>query len=155
LSQGSGGGEKGGGGREDGGGVVARVRGMIEKAIGEGSGQARHGTRLANAARRDKDKNELTVRRVKASFFSGCDSHLATVAPASSNRSGGGGNETAEAFDGKYRKAVPRARQAITRVNAEQASKLLTREPTQLSVGEGRRGRCPGSNLIPATIPPG
>src|SRR5262249_5472182 len=99
--------------------------------------------------------SRLYVRRVKASFFSGCDSHLATVAPASSNRSGGGGNETAEAFDGKYRKAVPRARQAITRVNAEQASKLLTREPTQLSVGEGRRGRCPGSNLIPATIPPG
>src|SRR5438093_7150065 len=45
----------------------------------------------------------MSVRRAKASFFSGCDSHLATVAPASSNRSGSGGNEAAEAFDGKGR----------------------------------------------------
>jgi hypothetical protein len=48
------------------------------------------------------------VRREKASIFSGCDSHPAAFAPAGSNRSGGGGNEIAEAFDGKDRKAVPR-----------------------------------------------
>src|SRR5271165_5922378 len=33
----------------------------------------------------------MSVRRAKASFFSGCNSHLATVAPASSNRSGEAG----------------------------------------------------------------
>jgi hypothetical protein len=33
------------------------------------------------------------------------------------------------------------SKQAVTRVNAEQASKILTREPTQLSYGEGRRWR--------------
>jgi len=65
----------------------------------------------------------MSVRRGKASFFSGCDSHLATVAPASSNRSGSGGNDTAEAFDAKGRIGDPASRQAITRVNAEQASK--------------------------------
>src|SRR5882724_12904592 len=50
----------------------------------------------------------MSVRRGKASFFSGCDSHLATVAPASSNRSGSGGNDTAEAFDAKGRVRRPR-----------------------------------------------
>jgi hypothetical protein len=48
------------------------------------------------------------VRRDKAAIFSGCDSHPAAFAPAGSNRSGGGGNEIAEAFDGKDRMAVPR-----------------------------------------------
>ena len=43
------------------------------------------------------------MRRDKATFFSGCNSHLATCAPASSNRSGGGGNEAAGASDGKGR----------------------------------------------------
>ncbi len=44
------------------------------------------------------------VRREKARIFSGCKSRPATlVAPAGSNRSGGGGNETAGAFDGKSR----------------------------------------------------
>ncbi len=37
------------------------------------------------------------VRRGKAAFFSGCKSHLATIAPAGSNRSSHGGNEVAEA----------------------------------------------------------
>ena len=41
------------------------------------------------------------VRREKASILSRCNSYPATVAPAGSNRSGGGGNNTAEAFDGK------------------------------------------------------
>ena len=43
------------------------------------------------------------VRRAKAPIFSGCNSHPATVAPAGSNRSGSGGNETAEASDAKGR----------------------------------------------------
>src|SRR5207245_2614383 len=60
------------------------------------------------------DSVAMWVRREKASFFSGCDSHLATVAPASSNRSGGGGNEIAEAFDGKDRFSGSASRQAVT-----------------------------------------
>jgi hypothetical protein len=50
------------------------------------------------------------VRREKARIFSGCNSRPATfVAPAGSNRSGGGGNETAGAFDAKgHRPGRPR-----------------------------------------------
>src|SRR3954451_16723441 len=62
-----------------------------------------------------------------------------SVAPAGSNRSGGGGNETAGAFDGKGRLGDPASRQAVTRVNAEQAPKGLTWEPTRRENGEGRR----------------
>jgi hypothetical protein len=40
------------------------------------------------------------VRREKVSIFSGRNSRPATFAPAGSNLSGGGGNETAEASDG-------------------------------------------------------
>jgi hypothetical protein len=54
-------------------------------------------------------KTGVSVCRVKVSVFSGCNSHPATFAPAGSNRSGDGGNEIAEAFDGKGRKAAPRA----------------------------------------------
>ncbi len=60
-------------------------------------------------------------------------------APAGSNRSGGGGNEAARAFDGKGRSGDPASRQAVTRVNAEQASKSLMWEPTRRENGEGRR----------------
>jgi hypothetical protein len=49
------------------------------------------------------------VRREKVSFFSGRQTHPAAFAPAGSNRSGGGGNDIAEAFDAKDRLAVPRA----------------------------------------------
>ena len=45
------------------------------------------------------------------------------VAPAGSNRSGGGGNEAVGAFDEKGRFGGSASRQAVTRVNAEQASK--------------------------------
>ena len=80
------------------------------------------------------------MRREKAWIFSGCKSRPATlVAPAGSNRSGGGGNETAEAFDAKGRLGDSASRQAVTRVNAEQASKGLTWEPTRREIGEGRR----------------
>ena len=97
----------------------------------------------------------MSVRRVKVSFFSGCNSHLATVAPASSNRSGSGGNEAAGAFDAKGRTGDSASRQARTHVNAMQAPKRLMREPTLRTLGEGRRRRTQGSNSIPATIPPG
>ena len=80
------------------------------------------------------------VRRGKAWIFSGCKSRPATlVAPAGSNRSGGGGNETAGAFDAKGRLGDSASRQAVTRVNAEQAPKGLTWEPTRREIGEGRR----------------
>ena len=62
-----------------------------------------------------------------------------SVAPAGSNRSGGGGNETAGAFDAKGRLGASASRQAVTRVNAEQAPKGLTWEPTRRENGEGRR----------------
>jgi hypothetical protein len=62
-----------------------------------------------------------------------------SVAPAGSNRSGGGGNDTAEAFDAKGRLGDPASRQAVTRVNAEQAPKGLMWEPTRRENGEGRR----------------
>ena len=75
--------------------------------------------------------SRLYVRRAKVSIFSRCNSYPATVAPAGSNRSGGGGNKTTEAFDGKGRKGGPASRQAVTYVNAEQASKHLMGEPTR------------------------
>src|ERR1700687_3665066 len=97
----------------------------------------------------------MPVRRAKVSFFSGCNSSPATVAPAGSNRSGGGGNDTAEASDGKGREGAPASRQAVTRVNAEQGSKQLMWEPTQQRDGEGRRRRFQGSDSIPPAVPPG
>jgi hypothetical protein len=55
------------------------------------------------------------------------------------NRSSGGGNEAAEAFGEEGRKGELVSMQAVTRVNAEQASKRVMQEPTRLSLGEGRR----------------
>src|SRR6266849_1086785 len=52
------------------------------------------------------------------------------VAPAGSNRSGDGSNDIAEAFDGKDRNSDSANRQAVTRVNVEQASKKTMRKPT-------------------------
>ena len=54
------------------------------------------------------------VRREKAAIFSGWNSHPAQVAPAGSNRSGSGGNDTAEAFDGKGRFGDSASSQAVT-----------------------------------------
>jgi hypothetical protein len=71
---------------------------------------------------------------------SGCKSRPAnSVAPAGSYRSGGGGNETAGAFETHVPLGGAASRQAVTRVNAEQASKELTWEPTRHINGEGRR----------------
>jgi hypothetical protein len=66
------------------------------------------------------------------------------VAPAGSNRSGGGGNKTAGAFDGKGRKAAPRSDRPQRVVNAEQAPKAVMWEPTRPTSGEGRRRRVRG-----------
>src|SRR5439155_11998938 len=65
--------------------------------------------------KRHPPRNELRplVRRAKVSIFSGCNSRPVTVAPAGSNRSGSGGNETAEAFGGKGRRGGPASRQAV------------------------------------------
>jgi len=54
------------------------------------------------------------VRRAKAPIFSRCNSCPATFAPAGSNRSGGGGNETAGASDGKDRVGDSASTQAVT-----------------------------------------
>ena len=46
----------------------------------------------------DRSSPDYAVRREKAAIFCGCETHPATVAPAGSNRSSRGGNESAEAF---------------------------------------------------------
>ena len=83
--------------------------------------------------------HKLLVRREKVWLSSGCKSHPAhSVAPAGSDRSGGGGNEAAEAFEKSGRSSDSASSQAVTRVNVEQASKDLTWKPTRLYIGEGR-----------------
>src|SRR6516225_9247885 len=72
----------------------------------------------------------LGVRRDKAALSSGCKSHPAT-APAGSNRSSYGGDEIAEAFGCVSRIGDSASVQAVTRVNAEQASKRTMRRPTR------------------------
>src|SRR5271166_373230 len=47
------------------------------------------------------------------------------------------------------------SRQAVTRVNAEQASKRIMWEPTQQRDGEGRRHGCPGERATPTCGPTG
>src|SRR5262249_6419977 len=59
-------------------------------------------------------------------------------APPGSNQSSSGGNETAEASGAEGRKGDWVSMQAVPRVNAEQASKRLTQEPTRPGFGEGR-----------------
>src|SRR5271167_3459784 len=59
--------------------------------------------------------------------------------PPGNNRSSGGGNEAAEAFGAEGRNGDLVSMQAVTRVNAKQASKRVVQEPTRLSLGEGRR----------------
>ncbi len=52
---------------------------------------------LQNLANREETIYEFIVRREKARFLSGCESHPAIIASAGSNRSGRPGNEAAEA----------------------------------------------------------
>ena len=83
------------------------------------------------------------------------------VVPAGSNRSGGGGNEVAGAFDAKGRLAAPRAGRPQRVVNAEQAPKAVMWEPTRHSSGEGRRRWAPEEVRHPPherhgpAVPPG
>jgi hypothetical protein len=70
---------------------------------------------------------DISVRRAKALSFSGCESRPATVAPAGSNRSNGGGNEAVEAFGVEGPSRDLAIMQAVTRVNVEQASKWVKR----------------------------
>ena len=70
------------------------------------------------------------VRREKAALSSGCKSHPAT-APAGSNRSSYGGNESGQAFAKRVTKYGDSASvETVTRVNAEQTSKRTMRRPT-------------------------
>ena len=83
------------------------------------------------------------------------------VVPAGSNRSGGGGNEVAGAFDAKGRLAAPRAGRPQRGVNAEQAPKAVMWEPTRHTSGEGRRRWAPEEVRHPPherhgpAVPPG
>ena len=61
------------------------------------------------------------------------------IAPPGSNRSGGGGNKAAGASGVEGRIGDSASLQAVTRVNAEQASKTIMQEPTHPKFGEGRR----------------
>ena len=79
------------------------------------------------------------MRREKARIFSGCDSRPATVAPAGSYRSGGGGDEAVEAFETTGRLGGSASRQAATRVNAVQAPKQADVEADPVAI----RGRPP------------
>ena len=64
------------------------------------------------------------MRRERWCFPSGCKSHPAnSVAPAGSYRSVGRGNKAVEAFETDAPLGGAASRQAVTRVNAEQASK--------------------------------
>ena len=68
-----------------------------------------HAITLPSRSTRVSNTVWCPVRRAKASVFSGCESRLATIAPASSNRSSRGGNEAAEASGVEGRKATWRA----------------------------------------------
>src|SRR4051812_27874271 len=84
------------------------------------------------------------------------------IAPAGSYRSGGGGNEAVGASETPVPSRGAGSRQAVTRVNTEQASKDLTWEPTRHLIGEGRRRwgaprwlRAPHSERSEPAVPPG
>jgi hypothetical protein len=63
----------------------------------------------SRAARGKLDSTHGSVRCAKAQSFSRCEPCPATVAPAGSNRSSRGGNETVEAFDVTGSVGAPRA----------------------------------------------
>ena len=88
------------------------------------------------------------MRRAKVSFFSGCNSHLATVAPASSNRSGSGGNDAAGAFDGKgrFRRLREQAGRNVSERRAGLETANVGADPPEdrgrpVLIGEDERGR--------------
>ena len=79
------------------------ARPVRRAATGNGAGINRIMPARHRASRR------LYVRRAKVHGPSGCKSHPARVVPAGSNRNGGGGNEAAEASDGKGSEGTQRA----------------------------------------------
>ena len=94
------------------------------------------------------------MRRAKALSFRGCEPRPATVAPAGSNRSNDGGNEIVEAFGVEGPSRDLAIMQAVTRVNVEQASKRVMREPTRRDYGEGCH-RWGSERNMHLSIPPG
>ena len=100
-------------------------------------------------------QNVPLVRRAKAPFFSGCNSHPATVVPSGSNRSGSGGNETAEAFDAKNR--IRRFReQAGCNVSERRAGPETSNVGADPAKGWGRPpSQVPGERLDPTCGPTG
>ncbi len=92
-----------------------------------------------NTERPSPEKSDYRVRREK-----GCGPQRGVnppgnwFAPLGSNQSSSGGNETAEASGAEGRFGDLASVQAVTRVNAEQASKRLMQEPTRPDFGEGR-----------------
>jgi hypothetical protein len=68
------------------------------------------------------------VRREKVLVHSGKGPPGNWIAPPGSNRSGGGGNEAAEASGVEGRIGDSASLQAVTRVNAEQAPKTVMQE---------------------------
>ena len=93
------------------------------------------------------------VRRAKARFPSGRQTHPARVAPAGSNCSDEGGDEIVEAYDGKGHLSDSASLQAAT-IERRVASKGGMRKPTHLRFGEGchRWGR---ERYEHPVIPPG
>src|ERR1700688_2400301 len=82
----------------------------------------------------------MIVCRAKAAGSSGCESHPAT-GRSSRKQSERGEEATTLAETLRCRRVASgdsASVQAVTRVNAEQASKQSTWEPTRLSYGEGR-----------------
>ena len=93
----------------------------------------------------------MGVRRDKAALSSGCKSHPAN-APAGSSRSSYGGDEIAEAFGMRVTKYGDSASvQAVTRVNAEQASKRTMRRPTR----QPFPGKADTAGMNERTVTPG
>jgi hypothetical protein len=74
-------------------------------------------------------------------------------APPGSNRSSGGGNEAAEAFGAEGRIGDSASVQAVTLVNAEQASKSVMQEPTRHGSREGRSWWNGTSEQVPSNLP--
>jgi len=89
------------------------------------------------------------VRREKACVFSGCNSHPATIAPAGSNRNGGGGNEAVEAFDGKGRLGRPRE-QAGRNMRERRAGLETLNVGADPTMGRGRPQLLRGKKLSEA-----
>jgi hypothetical protein len=110
--------------------------------------------RFCRGATLERGSVQSFVRRAKARFSSGWKSRPAAFAPTGSNRSSHGGNEAAEASGVEGHISDLASMRAVTRVNAEQASKDAMRKPTRQNSGEGshRKGSERSEHLV---VPPG